>query len=245
MKTYPRYPGAAPFIEARNYNHAAGSNGTITRIVIHDMEMAEKGDTAESCAKFFARTTNQASAHFTVDNNSVVPCVDLDKRAWHAPPNPGSVGIEHAGFANQKMADWLDEYGKAMLDKSAELTAWLCQTLGIPARWLSVADLRNGQRGLCTHADVSAAWHQTDHQDPGKAFPKDYYLVLVNKYLHPTIHAEDDVALSTEDANTIAAAVWNRFTVTMPDGSEKHLVDFMEKMAKDMEALKKAQAPKA
>jgi N-acetyl-anhydromuramyl-L-alanine amidase AmpD len=179
----PRYPGNSTFLEAAQYTRAPGSNGTVVRIVIHDMEIPERPDTAEACARMFHTTTAQKSAHFCVDNNSCVQCVDVDRRAWHAPPNRGSVGIEHAGFAGQNLTSWLDAYGRAMLDVSARLVAWLCGTLEIPARWMTVAQVRAGERGICTHADVSAAFRQTDHTDPGGAFPKDYYLGLVKAYL--------------------------------------------------------------
>lgn len=179
----PRYPGNSTFLEAAQYTRTPGSNGTVVRIVMHDMEIPERPDTAEACARMFHTTTASKSVHFCVDNNSCVQLVDIDRRAWHAPPNKGSVGIEHAGFARQNMSSWLDAYGRAMLGISARLSAWLCRTLDIPARWMTVAQVRAGQRGFCTHADVSAAFRQTDHTDPGAGFPKDYYLRLVTAHL--------------------------------------------------------------
>jgi len=180
-----RYPGAS-FLEAAHYSQAAGSNGTVTRIVVHDMEMAEGRTTAETCARMFHTTDRQVSAHFCVDSDSVVQCVDLDRRAWHAPPNSGSIGVEHAGFATQSRAQWLDPYGSAMLTRSAALTAWLCDTLDIPVVRRRASDLLAGRRGLCGHADVSSAWHETDHTDPGGAFPWDWYLAKVTSFLGAT-----------------------------------------------------------
>jgi hypothetical protein len=182
-----RYPGNAAFVQARHCGKQAGANLPIRRIVIHDMEWAEKPTTAEDCATMFAGADSpRASCHFMVDSNSVVQGVELDQVAWHAPPNTGSVGIEHAGRAGQSRGQWLDAYGKDMLWRSAALTSWLCTTLALPARWLTVRQLRAGERGLCTHADVSAAWHQTDHTDPGPGFPKDYYLAQVLAHMAGT-----------------------------------------------------------
>jgi N-acetyl-anhydromuramyl-L-alanine amidase AmpD len=210
-----RYPGSSAFVQARNFTRAAGANLPVSRIVIHDMEMAEKGTTAESCAALFASSNApQASAHFCVDSDTVVQCVDIDRIAWHAPPNTGSIGIEHAGFANQNLTSWLDDYGKAMLNRSAALCAWLCLLLDVPARWLTPAQLRAGERGLCTHASVSAAWHQTDHSDPGPDFPKLYYLDLVRAHLNPT--QEDDMPTPEE----IATAVWNHPAPNGEKGSD-------------------------
>jgi len=227
------------YVEARNYTRTVGSNGTVTRIVIHDMEMPEAGTTAETCAQMFHTTTRQASAHFCVDNDSAIQCVPLDCRAWHAPPNTGSVGIEHAGYARQTRAQWLDSYGLKMLDISAELTARLCKMFGIPIVKLSVTDLKNGKRGICGHVDVSNAWHKTSHTDPGSNFPWDVYLDMVRKHSAPaptTAKGTDDV--TDDDLNSIASKVWNRFTVTAPDGTEIHLVDALERLLKNTETPK-------
>jgi len=196
----PRYPGAA-FLEAAQFTDTAGSNRMVTRIVIHDMEMAEGATTAEACARMFHTSTRQASAHFCVDSDTVVQCVDLDRRAWHAPPNTGSIGIEHAGFAAQSRSQWLDPYGTAMLTRSAALTAWLSALLDIPVVKLTAADLLAGRRGLCGHVDVSKAWHKTDHTDPGAAFPWDWYLDQVSRILK-LIDGGDPVVIRPRPAQT-------------------------------------------
>jgi len=198
------------FLEAAQYTKAAGSNGTVTRIVIHDMEMAEAGTTAESCAQMFHTTTREASAHFVVDSDSVIQCVPLDCKAWHAPPNAGSIGIEHAGYARQTRAQWVDTYGMAMLTRSAILTARLCDMYGLPIVKLSVSDLLAGHHGICGHADVSNAWHQTDHTDPGVNFPWDVYLTLVQNAGAPA-GTKRWTAGSTYTADSVA----RRFGVTI------------------------------
>lgn len=175
-----RYPGAS-YLQAAHCS-ARNSNGTVTRIVLHDMEMSEGSATAESCARMFHTSSIQASAHFTVDADSVVQCVELDAKAWHAPPNAGSIGIEQAGFASQTRAQWLDPYGTAMLGRSAALVAWLCRTLGVPITKVDAAGLRAGRHGICGHVDVSNAWHESDHYDPGSHFPWDWYLAKVHDY---------------------------------------------------------------
>jgi hypothetical protein len=144
------------------------------------MEMIEKPTTAEDCAAYFSRTTRDASAHFCVDNNSIVQCVDLRDVAWAAPgANHNGVQIEHAGFAKQTTYEWKDPYGLEMLRRSAKLTAWICRTGGIPPVRLGASDLLHGLRGITGHADVSAAFRRSSHYDPGTGFPWDWYLAEV------------------------------------------------------------------
>lgn len=182
------------FVQARHYT--AGGNFPPTRVVIHDEEYPEKGSASEDIGAFFSGpNAPQASAHTAVDNNSIVGCVHEVDTAWHAPPNAHSLGIEHAGYSNQGAAGWADDYSETMLRLSAKLTADYCARYGIPVVWLSVQDLLAGKHGITSHNNVSQAWHQSTHSDPGPDFPVQHYLDLVNAELgvHPLPTPEGNV----------------------------------------------------
>jgi N-acetyl-anhydromuramyl-L-alanine amidase AmpD len=172
-----------PFVQARNYTR--GRSNPIDVLVIHTMEAPEKPTTAESVANWFAGpTAPQASAHYCIDNNSIVQCVHDQDVAWHAPgANHNGLGFEHAGFAAQTPKDWQDAYSQAMLDVSAQLVAKKAEEYHIPVIWLRVADLLAGKRGITGHAEVSDAFHRSDHHDPGPNFPIQEYLALVKKHM--------------------------------------------------------------
>jgi hypothetical protein len=175
------------FVQAKWYG--PGRTVPIRVIVIHDMEAPEGPLTAENVAHYFATmpASNKASAHVCVDNNSAVRCVADGDRAWHAPgANSDGLGIELAGYARQSRAEWLDQYSKGVLDQAAKVVAGWCAKHKIPARKLTVAELVAGKRGLVGHRDVSAAYHQTNHSDPGPDFPWDYFLGRVNAFLNPS-----------------------------------------------------------
>lgn len=169
-----------PFVEARHYAKANRSAAQIKWIVVHSMEIPEKGTTAESCARMFATTSRPASAHYCVDNNSVVQCV-RDKDIAYAARGGNSYGlhIEHAGFASQRKKDWLDEFSQDMLVVSAKLAAKKAARYGIPIRKLSVQDVRAGKRGFCGHIEITNAFKLSTHWDPGPDFPMDAWLVMV------------------------------------------------------------------
>jgi N-acetyl-anhydromuramyl-L-alanine amidase AmpD len=188
-----------PFIAARWFTATNGRR--IDYIVIHDMEMAEKGDTAESCARFFASLPpeRKASAHYCVDNNSIVQGVREQDIAYHAPPNTHSLGVEHAGFARQTREQWLDDYGRKMLTLSAGLVAELLAKYDLPAQFLSPEDLKAGKRGVTTHRNVSKAFGQTSHTDPGPDFPVAWYMDRVRAALAPQPPKEEDDLPYTKD----------------------------------------------
>jgi N-acetyl-anhydromuramyl-L-alanine amidase AmpD len=233
----PRYPRNAAFIEARHYLDVPGANLPCRWITIHDMEMPEEPDTAEGCAQMFAgKGSPIASCHFMVDSDSVVQGVDIDKIAYHAPPNTGSVGIEHAGYAKQTRQQWMDPFGLAMIEQSAALCAWLCVTCDIPAVWRTPAQLQQGVPGLRTHADVATAFRRTDHRDPGPAFPKDYYLQRVLAYL------TGDTEETMPTADEIARAVWNQPNPSGELGSDKKPVTMQYILMRTYQATGRVEA---
>lgn len=171
------------FVQANNYTK--GRLRPIRLIVIHDMESPEKGDTAEAVARYFATTTRQASAHYNIDNNSIVQSVRDKDTAWAAKnANADGLHIEHAGFAKQNRHEWTDRYSRAMLALSAKLVAKKCLQYDIPVRKLSWQEIDAGKKGICGHWDVTLWCQKTGrpnsgHHDPGDDFPWDVYIGMV------------------------------------------------------------------
>ena len=174
------------FIQARHFT--PGRPGAITGVVIHDEESPEVKGSAVNVADFFAGpNAPQASAHYTIDSESVVQCVNDTDTAWHAPPaNAWAIGFEHAGYASQSSTDWHDPYSLAMLHVSANLLAAKSVQYGFPLVFLTAADMLAGNcHGVTTHAQVTAAWHQSTHTDPGPNFPMTEYLAMAQILAHP------------------------------------------------------------
>lgn len=152
--------------------HTSGlGNKPISRIVIHStVSPCEEGG-ARSIAAYFRSSKAGGSAHYVVDPGEVVQVVYDSVIAWHAPPNTHSLGIEMCEFPANNMDRWARDNQQRMLDRTAKLTAQLCLAYHVRALYVPAAGLRLGIDGVTTHAQVSRAWHETTHWDPG-AWPR-------------------------------------------------------------------------
>jgi hypothetical protein len=172
-----------PIIEARHFTR--GREGPIDLVVLHTLEGAERGDTAETVARRFAgREAPELSAHYCVDSDSIVQCVRDADVAWHAPgANHDGLGIVLAGGSPETFGDWRDPEATAVLARAAALVALKCVQYRIPPVWLYAADLVADRRGLTSHRNVALAFHRSDHADPEAAFPSEWFVELVRRRL--------------------------------------------------------------
>ena len=156
-------------------------------IVLHTMETAEGNSIAESIGgNWFTNPAAQASAHYCVDNNSIVQGVNEGDYAWTSGPTGNYLGIqiEMAGRASQSRAEWLDDYSRAMLERVAALTADICTRQGIPVRVLTDEQVAAGEPGITTHAALARVFRETNHTDPGPNFPWDYFMGRVQAHVN-------------------------------------------------------------
>jgi hypothetical protein len=136
--------------------------------------------------------------------------------AWHAPPNPHSIGIEicadggsAAAYrknpkANYTRAQWLSPQVWPAVQRAASRTRELCDRFNIPKVQLTVAEVAAGKPGICGHVDVSEAFGMTDHSDPGPNFPWVEFMHEVNG----TSKEWYEMPIPDADLKKIAAAVW-------------------------------------
>jgi N-acetyl-anhydromuramyl-L-alanine amidase AmpD len=163
-----------------------GAHRFVRVIVVHDMEAAERPDTAEAIARYFHEMPDnrQASAHVCVDADSVVQCVHDNDIAYAAPGcNRDGIQIELAGYGSQSRGQWLDTYSDSLLALGANVAAQYCLKYDVPPIHLTDAELKEGSRGIVGHDQVSRAYKQSDHTDPGPWFPWDVFMNRVTKYL--------------------------------------------------------------
>lgn len=178
---------AEPAITVRAAHDSGTPNTPINRIVIHLTSgslvypQAALAPAAAETAHYFTTEGAGGSAHYVQDAGGPEQhCVPDGTIAWHAPPNQHSIGQEICGHPSWTRAQFLDPRLAVSLDHAAARTRELCDRFGVPKVKIDAGQLAAGARGVCGHIDVSTAWHQTDHWDPGPAFPWDIYMAKVN-----------------------------------------------------------------
>lgn len=210
----PEYPDL-PFVPARAYGKGRDGKG-VAYIVIHYTAGSERPDSAENGAAYDQKRTDGTSAHYFVDQNSIVQCVLTADRANAARHKGNRLGIQYELCGTQQTrAQWLDAASGATLRLAAFQVARDCIRYGIPARRLSVAETRrawrewpDGPRGIVGHVDCTLAYPEDggDHTDPGTAFPWDIFLPLVQDEIDE--QRASMANLTEADAKKIAEEVW-------------------------------------
>lgn len=174
-----------PFIQARWFTPVVNQRREVRLIVIHTMEIAELGDSAERAAAYFKNSPDgrKVSAHLCIDNNSIIQCVHDNDIAWAAPgANHNGIQLELAGRAAQSHDEWFDDYSKNLLENAAKATAQYCLKYALPAKHLSNKELNEGQEGIIGHSQASNVFKKSDHWDPGQHFPWDHFIERVEHY---------------------------------------------------------------
>jgi hypothetical protein len=170
-------------------------------VVIHD---AESGDGAsDALVNFLTRPGSNPSTrggfwgpgyHAVTDGRGgYIMVADATAGPYSAPPlNPTWWHICMPGYANQTREMWQDSLSKAHMRGLAKFLVdkWNEDRKTWPLSFVDAFDLLNGKHGYTSHAQVSLAWHETDHTDPGVSFPWD----ILQSMVHDLIQSppEDD-----------------------------------------------------
>jgi len=160
----------------------ASNNKPIVRIVIHATVGAEPGanNAAINTVNYSKNTDRPSSFHYIAEDTKSLQYTYDSVVAYHAPPNRHSLGYELCCSLSNKGKDhWGNTDHREMLAVAAKDVAQLCLAYDIPIRKISPAQVRAGAKGICGHHDVSLAFGESSHWDPGPYFPWATFIRMV------------------------------------------------------------------
>lgn len=174
-----KVPGI-PYVQGRN--HSTDQDGRKYAVAVHN---TSNDASAEAEAQNGTHRTDKVSAHFYVDNNSVVQSLDTDDRAWHAGSDEGNdnaIAVEITGVNGWSRAQWL---ANVAWDQLGRVLAEVCRHHDIPVRRVAAGAMKADPRarGFYSHDAMRVAWGGTTHTDPGPNFPWDRLFDAVNAYM--------------------------------------------------------------
>jgi hypothetical protein len=152
------------------------ANGQPTLIVIHSLEAPSRRGLAWDLSGGWLKTAG-VSPHAMTDPGETVETCPENVVGWHCGNgNQYGIGLEVVGYAAYTLDQWTTGDQWAALRLDAKRCAEAATRHNIPLRWLSLNQIRNGERGVCTHADITLTRGGTTHTDPGRGFPFDAFM---------------------------------------------------------------------
>lgn len=140
----------------------------------------QQGDsTADQLAKYQLSRSAGGSYHVIIDRTGrMVRSNDDAFIPWSAGYTGNRVALHVClnGYAEWSAQQWLDR--PRQLERLADWLRYNSQAYGIPLLRIGPSELRGSGRGVVGHADISAAWKESDHWDPGPSFPYEHVLKL-------------------------------------------------------------------
>lgn len=170
-------------------------------VVIHDSESGD-GSTA-NLISLLQRPGDRPSSHggfygsgyhaVTDGQGGYIQVADATAGPYSAPPlNATWWHICMPGYAKQTRQEWLDVISMNHIKGVANFVVdkWHEDGQTWPLAFIFADLLLKNYHGYTSHAQVSLAWHQTTHTDPGPNFPWDVLEQEIGKLIQSS---EDDM----------------------------------------------------
>lgn len=170
----PRVGGGDRVVELAPYREQVGAQlwsaaGNTEQLIVQHTTESESGNT--NVIDYLEKTRNGSYQTMIDFDGEEVRMVPDNRQAWAAMASGNRIGLHVCamGRAAFDRARWLSE--RLLLERTAMRYAEWSRLYGIPLVKIGPAEIRAGVRGVCGHIDISEAFGESDHSDPGRNFP--------------------------------------------------------------------------
>lgn len=146
--------------------HARGDGGPRSRTQVIIIHATDNTAGASGEAGYATRREDGTSAHYYVDDNAVIQALPIGNVAYGALAHGNAISVQY------ELCGRSNAISDATMRRAAFQVARDCRRYGIPVRKLTAAQVRIGEKGICGHGDITAAFPEDggDHSDPGNRF---------------------------------------------------------------------------
>lgn len=165
---------------------------------------------ALNVAEWQQNPANQSSYNMLVDTSGVTVRGNDDAYIpWAAGQTGNRRGLHLAfvGRASRTRAEWLAQ--DRQLRRGADVVADWVVRYAIPNRKITAGELRALVRGIVGHGDISNAWGEVDHTDPGPGFPYAEFVQMVTDRINGSNNTDGDLDMSAVEAVNNFTAAFN------------------------------------
>lgn len=169
------------------FPHHGGTIPKVLWAVVHTLECDAIDGLGEDLARGYFQN-DQVSVHTVSDPGKNVAGLKTDVQGYHAGATANKYGNadEVTGRAAWPRSTWLSGNPRKALERQWIAIARFCVVNGFTPqeiRWLSIAELRTlSVRGCCGHVDLSEAFGESSHWDPGPDYPYDIAMTTIRWY---------------------------------------------------------------
>jgi N-acetyl-anhydromuramyl-L-alanine amidase AmpD len=183
------------------YVPAAGDGGPRTVTQLYVIHATDNTASDEAETSYASHRPDKTSAHFYTDDDSTIRSLPLGDIAFGCYPIGNARSVQH------ELCGISSHVSDVTMRQAAPVVAEACRMYSIPLVKIAPTQLIAGVKGICGHVDVTNAWHQGTHTDPGPGFDWDTFLSYVRaaspgvqvppwpgRYLRngiPMMHGED------------------------------------------------------
>lgn len=132
---------------------------------------------AEAMARYQLSPAAGGSYHLVIDRDGNTARENDDNYIpWAAMYTGNRIAFHFslAGRAAMTRDEWLAR--PKQLEKLAQILAAYGERYTLPLLFCDAIDVKAGHMGVCGHAEISEAFRESDHTDPGQNFPYDIVL---------------------------------------------------------------------
>jgi len=176
------------------------------QVIVQHTTETESGN---SSVIAYLEETQRGSYQTMIDfDGEEVRIVPDDRQAWAAGTTGNAIGLHvcamgRAAFSRER---WLSE--SDLIERHAMRYSQWHMLYGIPLVKINATQVRNGVRGVCGHVEISNAFGEVDHTDPGPNWPYD---VVIGRAIELVNGATPMAWKSVIDGKTYSDDDWKSF----------------------------------